>query len=295
MLTMATLDGAHVAGLEERTGSLTPGKQADVVVIDGTAPGTAPVIDPVATVVLCADTVERRHRDHRRRDPQAGREADRRLGRRRGRRSRPRAPTCATRWRRSSRRPRHRELPSPRPQGRRDRPRRPCGSQPPTGFRRCVVVDEDTPGAVHTGFAICELAAGGAHPRARPQLRGQPVRAGGRAGRRHRRRRASGCVPATTASCADRRAARAPQRVGRAGPVGQMLAPQPRAARRRRHVSGAGAPRARPDRRSTSAIRGRGRSATSTRRTWRSTSRRRTCWPSRPACAPRCSSTAGSR
>jgi 5-methylthioadenosine/S-adenosylhomocysteine deaminase len=55
MLTMATLDGAHVAGLEDRTGSLTPGKQADVVVIDGQAPGTAPVIDPVATVVLAAD------------------------------------------------------------------------------------------------------------------------------------------------------------------------------------------------------------------------------------------------
>jgi cytosine/adenosine deaminase-related metal-dependent hydrolase len=55
MLTMATLDGAHVAGLEDRTGSLTPGKQADVVVIDGRAPGTAPVIDPVATVVLAAD------------------------------------------------------------------------------------------------------------------------------------------------------------------------------------------------------------------------------------------------
>jgi 5-methylthioadenosine/S-adenosylhomocysteine deaminase len=55
MLTMATLDGAHVAGLEDRTGSLTPGKQADVVVIDGHAPGAAPVIDPVATVVLAAD------------------------------------------------------------------------------------------------------------------------------------------------------------------------------------------------------------------------------------------------
>jgi 5-methylthioadenosine/S-adenosylhomocysteine deaminase len=55
MLKMATLDGAHVAGLEDRTGSLTPGKQADVVVIDGRAPGTAPVIDPVATVVLAAD------------------------------------------------------------------------------------------------------------------------------------------------------------------------------------------------------------------------------------------------
>ena len=37
MLEIATLNGAHVAGLEDRTGSLTPGKQADVVVIDATA------------------------------------------------------------------------------------------------------------------------------------------------------------------------------------------------------------------------------------------------------------------
>jgi 5-methylthioadenosine/S-adenosylhomocysteine deaminase len=56
VLRMATINGAHVAGLEDRTGSLTPGKKADVVVIDGGAPGTAPVIDPIATVVLCADT-----------------------------------------------------------------------------------------------------------------------------------------------------------------------------------------------------------------------------------------------
>jgi 5-methylthioadenosine/S-adenosylhomocysteine deaminase len=56
MLRIATINGAHVAGLEQRTGSLTPGKQADVVVIDGTSVATAPVIDPVATVVLCADT-----------------------------------------------------------------------------------------------------------------------------------------------------------------------------------------------------------------------------------------------
>ena len=33
-----------------------------------------------------------------------------------------------------------------------------------TGFRRCFVVDEETPGAVHTGFAICELEPGGAIP-----------------------------------------------------------------------------------------------------------------------------------
>jgi 5-methylthioadenosine/S-adenosylhomocysteine deaminase len=56
MLTMATLDGAHVVGLEDRTGSLTPGKQADVVMIDGHAPGVAPVVDPVGAVVLSADT-----------------------------------------------------------------------------------------------------------------------------------------------------------------------------------------------------------------------------------------------
>jgi 5-methylthioadenosine/S-adenosylhomocysteine deaminase len=56
MLTMATLDGAHVVGLESKTGSLTPGKQADVVMIDGHAPAISPVIDPVGAVVLSADT-----------------------------------------------------------------------------------------------------------------------------------------------------------------------------------------------------------------------------------------------
>ncbi len=55
MLEMATIHGAHVAGVEDRTGSLTPGKKADVVVIDATALNVAPVIDPVAAVVLCAD------------------------------------------------------------------------------------------------------------------------------------------------------------------------------------------------------------------------------------------------
>ncbi|NEE02390.1 amidohydrolase family protein [Phytoactinopolyspora halotolerans] len=55
MLEMATINGAHVAGLEDRTGSLIPGKQADVVVIDGRSINVAPIIDPVAAVVLCAD------------------------------------------------------------------------------------------------------------------------------------------------------------------------------------------------------------------------------------------------
>ncbi|TDE02231.1 amidohydrolase family protein [Jiangella asiatica] len=55
VLEMATINGAHVAGLEDRTGSLTPGKRADVVLIDATALNVAPVIDPVAAVALAAD------------------------------------------------------------------------------------------------------------------------------------------------------------------------------------------------------------------------------------------------
>ncbi|WP_116952430.1 amidohydrolase family protein [Jiangella endophytica] len=55
MLEMATINGARVAGLDDRTGSLTPGKRADVVLIDATALNVAPVIDPVAAVVLAAD------------------------------------------------------------------------------------------------------------------------------------------------------------------------------------------------------------------------------------------------
>jgi len=55
MLEIATRNGAHVAGLEDRTGSLTPGKQADIVVIDATAINVAPIHDPVAAVTLSAD------------------------------------------------------------------------------------------------------------------------------------------------------------------------------------------------------------------------------------------------
>jgi 5-methylthioadenosine/S-adenosylhomocysteine deaminase len=55
MLEMATINGATVAGLGDRTGSLSPGKGADVVLIDARALNVAPVIDPVAAVTLCAD------------------------------------------------------------------------------------------------------------------------------------------------------------------------------------------------------------------------------------------------
>ena len=55
MLEMATINGAHVAGVADRTGSLSVGKQADVVLIDTASSNVAPLIDPVAAVVLCAD------------------------------------------------------------------------------------------------------------------------------------------------------------------------------------------------------------------------------------------------
>ena len=56
VLEFATIEGARVCGIEERTGSLTPGKQADVVLVRGDDTNTYPVIDPVSTLVLQADT-----------------------------------------------------------------------------------------------------------------------------------------------------------------------------------------------------------------------------------------------
>jgi cytosine/adenosine deaminase-related metal-dependent hydrolase len=51
LLEYATIAGAEVLGLGRRTGSLTPGKQADVVVLRADRPGVAPVYDAVGTVV----------------------------------------------------------------------------------------------------------------------------------------------------------------------------------------------------------------------------------------------------
>ena len=61
MLEMATINGARGIGLAGRTGSLAVGKQADIVVIDATAINLAPVNDPVAAVVNCADVSNVEH------------------------------------------------------------------------------------------------------------------------------------------------------------------------------------------------------------------------------------------
>jgi len=56
VLEFATIDGARAIGLGDRTGSLAPGKQADIVLLKADAINTAPVLDPTATIVTYADT-----------------------------------------------------------------------------------------------------------------------------------------------------------------------------------------------------------------------------------------------
>jgi cytosine/adenosine deaminase-related metal-dependent hydrolase len=53
-LQLATIDGARTLGLERKIGSLTPGKQADVIMLDARSWNLFPVSDPVAAVVLAA-------------------------------------------------------------------------------------------------------------------------------------------------------------------------------------------------------------------------------------------------
>jgi 5-methylthioadenosine/S-adenosylhomocysteine deaminase len=54
MLRLATLDGARVWNLEDQIGSLTPGKQADIAIIDMRSPHLDGFGDPVAVMVLGA-------------------------------------------------------------------------------------------------------------------------------------------------------------------------------------------------------------------------------------------------
>ena len=56
VLEFATIDGARACALDGKIGTLTPGKQADIILIRTDQINVAPMIDPVATVVVCADT-----------------------------------------------------------------------------------------------------------------------------------------------------------------------------------------------------------------------------------------------
>ncbi|ADP79449.1 amidohydrolase family protein [Pseudofrankia inefficax] len=50
----ATVNGAEALGLGSRIGTLTPGKEADLIVVRGDAPNMIPVNDPVSALVLHA-------------------------------------------------------------------------------------------------------------------------------------------------------------------------------------------------------------------------------------------------
>lgn len=51
-LEWATINGADALGLSDRTGSLTPGKQADIVIVGGEHIGARPVNDPVGQLIF---------------------------------------------------------------------------------------------------------------------------------------------------------------------------------------------------------------------------------------------------
>lgn len=53
-LRMATLNGAKALGLDDRIGSLTPGKAADLTAIDLSPAATQPVYDPISQIVYSA-------------------------------------------------------------------------------------------------------------------------------------------------------------------------------------------------------------------------------------------------
>jgi 5-methylthioadenosine/S-adenosylhomocysteine deaminase len=56
VLEFATIEGARACALEEKVGSLAPRKQADIVLLNVDAINTAPMVDPVGTIVVFADT-----------------------------------------------------------------------------------------------------------------------------------------------------------------------------------------------------------------------------------------------
>ncbi len=55
VLTMATIGGARALGLADRIGSLEPGKEADIIVVDTGRPALTPLYRPESHLVYAAD------------------------------------------------------------------------------------------------------------------------------------------------------------------------------------------------------------------------------------------------
>jgi 5-methylthioadenosine/S-adenosylhomocysteine deaminase len=60
-LAMATLGGARALGIDEITGSLKPGKAADIQVINLNTLSSQPVFDPISHLVYCAKSTQVSH------------------------------------------------------------------------------------------------------------------------------------------------------------------------------------------------------------------------------------------
>jgi cytosine/adenosine deaminase-related metal-dependent hydrolase len=56
VLEFATIEGARANGLAHKTGSLTPGKEADIILLRTDKPNVFPVNDPIGAVVWGMDT-----------------------------------------------------------------------------------------------------------------------------------------------------------------------------------------------------------------------------------------------
>lgn len=58
MIELATIGGARDLGLDDVTGSLTPGKRADVIAVRVDGPSLSPAVDPISLLVHCAQPAD---------------------------------------------------------------------------------------------------------------------------------------------------------------------------------------------------------------------------------------------
>ena len=63
LVQLATLDGAVDLGIADKTGSLTPGKRADIILVRTTDTNMAPAGDPYEALVSRAQPTQYRYRD----------------------------------------------------------------------------------------------------------------------------------------------------------------------------------------------------------------------------------------
>jgi 5-methylthioadenosine/S-adenosylhomocysteine deaminase len=61
VVALAIREGAKVLGLGQTTGTLTPGKEADLIVLDLNLPHLTPLYDPFSHLVYAARAADVRH------------------------------------------------------------------------------------------------------------------------------------------------------------------------------------------------------------------------------------------